>query len=516
LQPGNKAADTKMVLPAKSAPASVVWPAVFILVICFALRCGVLATLYDGDMELFVYMGKLAGQGGRIGIELIDNKLPTVSLVMWPLHAIIGAWWPGYAWVGIGGAVLAVIALARAAGEVNRSSLWPTAVMAAVWTSFPLAVFSAFKLEHVTLPMSALAAWAFVRCWQTRSLGSAVLIGFFAGLGALAKPNALAVLVAAIGATLFWSSVPWRERFKLIAGMLAGCAVPLSGAVVYLVASGAIVALPGVYQQIRSYNQNSVWQPDAVMFKVLTVGFLIALPLFLRIVGERKRREASPADSGVLLRFAIGWFLIEAAGIAMQGRMYGYHFLPITAPAALLFGLIPRRAMGLSVIGSALPVLIASFFWVFSATLATQRPADRLAAIHYVKTHAAAGDSVWMDEYARLLVESDLKAGSRVPLTFIFSNDDAAPQRFGGMMLSDFSQRKPRWIVLPSDVMGRAEMLRSRRIEYVERPTRGEAFVREWATIKAAVDAEYTPVATFGEHQVVERRDALAAAALDR
>lgn len=501
--------------PAKSTPAGVLWPAVFILCLCFALRCSILATLYDGDMELFVYMGKLAGQGGRIGIELIDNKLPTVSLVMWPLHAVIGAWWPGYAWVGIAGAVLAVVAMARAAGEINRSSFWPVAVMMAVWSSFPLAVFSAFKLEHITLPMAALAAWAFVRCWRTRSLRSACFVGLFAGIGALAKPNALAVLVAAIGAVLFWSTVNRRERLKLIAAMLGGAAVPLGGALVYLIASGAIVALPDVYQQIRSYNHNSVWQPETVKSKFLTVGLLIALPLFLRKVGERRSKEPMPADTGVLLQFAIGWLLIEAAGIAMQGRMYGYHFLPITAPAALLFGLIPRRASGLTMIGAAAPVLVASLFWVFAATLATEKPTDRLAAIDYLKAHATPGDKVWMDEYARLLVESDLKAGSRVPLTFIFSNDDTAPQRFGGMMLKDFEERKPRWIVLPSDVMGRAEMLQKRRIEYSDRPARGEAFVREWAAIQLAVDADYAPVTTIGEHQIFQRRDTIVAAPLE-
>lgn len=487
----------------------VVAAALLVLAVCFALRCAVLATLYDGDMELFVYMGKIAGDGGRIGIELIDNKLPTVSLVMWLPYQIIGAWWPGYAWLGITLAALGVFAIARAAADVQRSSLWPTAAMAAAWMSFPLAVFSAFKLEHVTVPLAAGAAWAFVRCCRHRRAGDALFVGLLAGVAAMAKPNALAVLVAAGAALLTFVDVPWRERLRLAVWMAVGLAIPAGVTGAYLIHSNAIDALPDVYRQIRAYNQNSVWQPGLVMSKALTVAFLIAIPIAMRAFAERRRGEPTDALRGVVLRFALGWLAIEAIGIAMQGRMYGYHFLPITAPAALLFGLIPRRPIALSVLAPCAPVLCASVFWAWTATLATEKPADKLATIEYLKSHAAPGDTVWMDEYARLLVESDLRPGSRVPLTFIFSNDDNAPGHFGGMLRADLHVRRPRYVVLPSDCTGRAERLREWWVEYAERPARGEAFVAEWRKIEAEVHADYAPVALFGEHRVYERRTAV-------
>ena len=107
--------------------------------IALALRCGFLTVLYDGDMELFVYMGKLVGQGGRIGIELIDNKLPTVGLLMWLPYRLLGDWWGGYALLSIAMAIGAVLAITRAAALVHPSSRWPTFAMAAVWMTFALA-----------------------------------------------------------------------------------------------------------------------------------------------------------------------------------------------------------------------------------------------------------------------------------------------------------------------------------------------------------------------------------------
>src|SRR2546430_2123403 len=36
----------------------------------------------NSDTAMFVYMGKLVSHGGRMGVDLIDNKLPSVGLLM--------------------------------------------------------------------------------------------------------------------------------------------------------------------------------------------------------------------------------------------------------------------------------------------------------------------------------------------------------------------------------------------------------------------------------------------------
>ncbi|MGC4033364.1 MAG: hypothetical protein QM754_16860 [Tepidisphaeraceae bacterium] len=409
-------------------------------------------------MELFVYMGKMLGQGGRIGIELIDNKLPTVSLVMWLPYQLIGAWWPGYALLSVVLACVGVWAIAKAAAEVHRSSLLPTAVMAAAWMSFPLVVFSAFKLEHLTVPLCAVAAWLFVRLCKYRLTRDAFLIGLVAGIAAMAKPNALAVLAAAGLVVVSWRELTAKTRFRFAAAMAVGVLIPAMIVLGYLVFSGAITALPAVYQQVRTYNQNSVWHWQLVGFKALAILFLLGLPFVMRSLGER--RWAEPRESNLhtpVLWFALIWFAVEVIGVAMQGRMYGYHFLPITAPAALLFGLVPRRVKAFPLVVNAVPVLIIAVFWAYFAMLSTKTPADRLAAIDYIKSNTAAGDSVWIDENARILVETDLKPGSRIPLTFIFSNDDTSPTKYGGMLCDDLHNRRPKFVVLPTDTPGWAE-----------------------------------------------------------
>src|SRR5438046_3048205 len=64
----------------------------------------------------------------------------------------------------------------------------------------------------------------------------------------------------------------------------------------------------------------------------------------------------------------------------------------------------------------------------------------------YLLAHARPEDAVWREDGARVLLETDLRAGSRVPLTFLFTNHDDAPSEFGRMILSDFERTRPRYI----------------------------------------------------------------------
>jgi len=498
------------------SPGRSVWlTALCVGLIALALRCCFLTVLYDGDMELFVYMGKLVGQGGRIGIELIDNKLPTVGLLMWLPYRLLGDWWGGYALLSIAMAIGAVLAITRAAALVHASSRWPTFAMAAVWMTFPLAVFSAFKLEHVQLLTGALSAMAFIQCWRTRDWRDAFTLGLCAGLGAWAKPSALSVCAAAAIAICIWASVPLKTRLRLCLAMLAGVAVPTAVLGIYLIQSGAIVGLPALYRQIRLYNENSVWLPVTMAMKLATVGLLLAVPMLMRLILERRHRLPRCSDHAMLIVFAATWLAIEFVGVALQGRMYGYHFLPLTVPATLLFAIIPRRAKAITIFGSAAPVLTLSIAWTWAAVLGTQRPSDRLGAIAYIEAHARPSDSAWMDDNARLLVETNLSAGARVPLTFLFSNHDDAPQAFSSLLLQDFRARSPEWIVLPTHWSQRADFICRTQPEFQQRPKRAAHFVQAWTAIADYVQARYVPVARCGEESVYRLAPAGAVAHVD-
>lgn len=480
--------------------------------IALGLRLCFLRVLYDGDMELFVYFGKLVAGGGRIGIELLDNKLPSVGLLMVGPWWVIGDWWMGYALLSIAMAIASMLAMSRAVSRVHQNSFWPSLAVSAVWMTFPLAVFSAFKLEHVQLLMASLACLAFIECWRTNDTRDAFVVGLVSGLGAWAKPSALSIFAAACLTWSFDPNLRLRLRLKRIVAACFGVSIPTVVLAIYLIGSGATAGLASSYAQIRSYNHNTVFLPISTLVKFVTVGFILGLPIAMRLFAERKSAEPTVPGQRVLTNFAIVWLLIEIAGIVMQGRLYGYHFLPVTVPAVLLFGLVPRRPRALTTIGSCLPVLVLAVAWTQMAVLPTKVPTDRFAAIDYIKTHAEPSDSVWMDENARVLTETNLPAGSRVPLTFLFSNDDQAPQRFESVLTSDFDVRQPRWIVLPTEWKKRAEFIRSSQAEFKWRPTRGENFVRAWTDLATYVQSNYRVAERFGEQTVYERTTTTAVA----
>ncbi|MDB5327976.1 MAG: hypothetical protein JWM57_3545 [Phycisphaerales bacterium] len=512
-------ADNGSVIALKAPPLTSepvgrsVWIAgLSVALLALAMRCCFVVEQYDGDMELFVYMGKLFGQGGRIGIELIDNKLPLVGPLMWPAYLLVGGWWAGYALLSIVMSVLATIAIVRTVAIVRPSSTWPTAAMASVWIGFPLAVSAAFKLEHVQILTGSIAALAIMRCWKTQTAWNAFAAGLCAGIGALAKPTALSVLVGGAAALLVWNSVDFKTRLRLALYAAAGVATAGAVALGYLIESGAIRAVPALVEQIRLYNSNSVWVGSTILVKFLSTTLILGGPLMIRGVAERKRAEPRNAGEGVPIVFALVWFAVELTGIVMQGRLYTYHFLPLMAPASLLFGLIARKPSAMTTLIAPVPVLFASVVWTYTIVLHTPVPTDRLAANDYVKSHAAKGDAVWMDEEARILVESDLKAGSRIPLTFIFSNHDDAPQQFLSVLLSDFESRKPRWIVFASDWPEREDFHRRCQAEYAFRPRRGENLIRAWTELAGYVDSRYQRRARFGALDVYELKPAVVTA----
>lgn len=480
--------------------------ALVVVALAFLFRCAFLMVLYDGDTELFVYMGKLVNDGGRMGIDLIDNKLPTVGLLMSVPQRWLGASWTGYGLLSIALAVASVAMLARAARVVRPSSQWPAAALGAVWVCFPIAVFAAFKLEHFTLFTSALGGLAVVNCWKTRDWRDAFLLGLVAGTGAMAKPSALAVLAAAFVLLPLWRGVGRERKTFLAAAALTGAAVPAVVCLIYLVQTNSIPAAVALFQQTSAYAKNAAWQWDVIAWKALTIALLFGVPIGMRWWGERRAKLPTLADESELHCFVALWFAIELLAIVMQGRMYGYHFLPLAAPATLAFALVPRRPSALAIVGSALPVLLVSAAWTWFAVLATAKPVDRLAAIDYVKCRADSRDAVWMDDIGRLMAESDLKPGSRVPLTFIFSNHDQAPAQFSRVLLDDFAARHPRWLVMRNDQPARVEYLCTVQAEFVAHPRRADNLRRAWADIEAYVGKDYIERQRFGELTVFERR----------
>jgi hypothetical protein len=123
----------------------------------------------------------------------------------------------------------------------------------------------------------------------------------------------------------------------------------------------------------------------------------------------------------------------------------------------------------------------------------------------YVRAHAKPGDAVWQDEMMRLLIETNLRPGSRIPMGFLFANYDEAPLDYSRIILDDFQHRRPRFIVLRSQLDRRVKYLTTRIAELEHIPQRRQNFLIAWARLKEYVDRHYRPVAVVGRETIYER-----------
>ncbi|MGN6726163.1 MAG: hypothetical protein ACTHLZ_09615, partial [Tepidisphaeraceae bacterium] len=155
-------------------------------------------TPVNSDTAMFVYAGKLVAAGGRPGVDLIDNKLPSVGLLMSVPYRAFGADWSAYGLLGFGLSVLASLLLARAARRVlGESAALVVAVGCCVWMNFTPAVYGQLQLETITTFFAAVAGACAIQMLRRFDWRDAFTIGLCAGTGAWAKPTGLAVLGAA-------------------------------------------------------------------------------------------------------------------------------------------------------------------------------------------------------------------------------------------------------------------------------------------------------------------------------
>ena len=479
-----------------------------LIAVCFAARLAYITRPGGTDMEMFVYMGKLASEGKLLGVALIDNKLPSVGLLMSVPYRALGGWWGGYGWLSFGLMAMAVASLARSAGRCwGETACWPTAVAAAAWLNFYFVVSSTFQLEHVQVCLAALGGGAALELFRKYDWRDAATLGLCAGTAALAKPTGAAVLVAGVGVLFFCIDLPIGRRLRLMAVACAAALLPIAVVMVHLTVGAGWHLLPGQIAMIRAYAAGSALDPGDLAVKALTVAAVLGLPLLFRLIIER--RCARPAR---WLRrdlwFCGIWLAFELAGAALQGRLYAYHFLPAAAPAALLFGMIARRPRAVPLAVSVGLVVGLSVWGGLHRPAELASEARKRAIIAYLDHHAAPRPGVWMDDYPRLAVERDISPGSRVPGFFLMSNDDAAPTSLGRIMLTDFQQSRPAYIVLPAE---RAAFLKGATLgmrDIAESPARSAAMQRAIDTIYAYVERAYDVEAAVGGDRVWHRKQA--------
>lgn len=473
---------------------------IVLLGMSLAGRVVFLSQSVNSDTAMFVYMGKLVSEGGRIGVDLIDNKLPSVGLLMSVPYRLIGERWWGYTLLGIVLMTLAPLFLARTTGRVmGLETFIPVWLAGTLWMNFPPMVHGLFQLETVQTFFVVLGVCFGLNLLQEVDWRDALGCGLCIGMGMWAKPTAAAVLPV-IGITI-WFATGWPIRRKLVATFwgILGVLTPVVTGVWLMMITGMLESFPDTIRQLREYASNST----ADWVDVVKPLFVISVILFPVVVwGFVFRRDRLTTDVPVhcykaVTWLAVGWFIMEMVGIVLQRRMYAYHFLPMAGPASLLMGLFARRFNVMSLGFSFGPLVLLSGIFVFQMLHCPDQQSRMSQVITYLKENASPCDRVWVDDYPRLMVETDLRPGARVPLVFLFGNSDSAPIRFSQMILRDFRDHPPDWVVLYEDPKKFIDFYSTGMAEMSASPARRDNFARAWMSIDEYVRKRYLKVTTI-------------------
>jgi hypothetical protein len=465
-------------------------------------RLSYLTHPFDSDGAMFIYMGKLVTEGGRVGYELIDNKFPTVGLMTSGYWRVFGDNWPAYVLLQMALSFAAAYLLARSASQnINRHAGLAAGLFALVYLNFNFAVFGGFQLETLQAFFCIVSASAVMYALCRDDVRDSFLAGLAAGTAAMLKPSGLGVL-AAFAVAMTWNHR--REIRRLLIHALAaaaGLAIPVMVTLAYLITANLLREMPAIWHQIARYASQSPWEPWDIV--IVIAGF----PMLVRgVVFRRSEHRIFSGLNRSIVIFAVAWMVLEAAGVAAQRRMYAYHFLVLAAPAALLFGLIPRKSAALPLAAAlALPMLLSTYGAAMVLRDA-HNPLEHLATSDYLSTHAQDGDAVWQDGMQRLLIETNLKPGSRYPMTFLWVNDDDAPLEYCGAMLRDFDQRRPRYMLLPTRIDWYIQAVSTHIKELGLNPQRQANYVTAWHNLRDYIQKNYSPETQAGKETIYRRK----------
>ncbi len=484
----------------------------FWLFVTFALIAALLGRLayltkpFDHDARIFIYLGKLVCDGGRFYHDVLDNKFPSVGLMTSVCWRWLGTWWPGYVLLQTGMAMGGALLLGRMAGRYfGQHARLPAVLFALVYLNFNVAVFGGFQLETLQVFFAILAAGAALEAIKGGAISDAFVVGLAAGCAAMLKPTGLSVLAAFAAATI---ACHWRNwRHILLHGLAAaiGLSLPLGVVLIYLIRTDTLRDMPELYRQISRYAASTPW--EATDFCKPFVVLIVALfPVLVRAWIYRREQNCLPIKierAGAI--FAIVWLALELAGAIMQKRMYAYHFLPVAAPATLIYAMWPRRDHAGSLAAALVPLAFASI--IASGEIMTFHWGAPMHSpvSEYLIARTGVNDSVWSDSVPRILLETGLKPGARIPLTFLFLNYDEAPLEYSDVMLRDFDIRRPKYIVMPMDLKDKLRDETTRAPELFHRPLRKQNYIKAWGRIEAYVKSHYT-LEKWIDGQMIYRR----------
>ena len=498
----------RQIAPRRARPGSALLIGLLV-VVAMLPRVAFLARPFESDAGLYIYMGKALSSGQTLYHDFYETKLPGVPLMTAGLYRLFGDhWWP-YVTLQALMTLIAAGLLARSAARMSRMATVeiPTFLFALVFLNFSFVAYRGFQLETVQTFFACIAATFGIKSLSRNRRRYAFLIGLFAGSAAMIKPTGLAVAGAFALIRIIQLKPKWFLDLMLLAlGILF---VP-ADVLAWTWRAGLLGDIPALLREITLYGSQTPLMWDDLLKPLCAIivgGFAFAIASVFR------RRAI--VESGECVRTAPGcfffigcWLLLEAVGVFVQRRMYAYHFLPLAAPVALLFGLACRRGRPHWVYAAAfVPILVLSITPMRAdlKTLFTKGP-HNLPESDYLLAHAAAGDSVVGDSIERLLMETHLRCGARYAHLFYFASHDDAPMTFGQQFLSDLETRRPAWGVFETDRAAHRQRQCQDLPMLSQRALRRERFLATWEQIEAYLLEHYEPVATLEQVTIYRRK----------
>ena len=493
-----------------SAPIDCRFRMMSLLAICLLSavigRLVFLCNPFDADAAIFIYMGKMTYLGGRMCHDFLDNKFPTVGLMMTLPWRLLGNEWAAYVLFSSSLALASCLILAETAKRsFGRNAGLATLFFALVYLNFTRTVFGGFQLETFQIFFDCIAVFFLMECLRSDRWIPALAAGMAAGCAAMFKPTGLTVLLAFAACRFAFP----RPTFKQLFAIAAGVAIPAATALAYLIAADLLPDMPGLYRQITGYAANSaVGLPN--LLKMPTVLCGLAVPMFFRFWLFRRRRVDTPRETYITTSqlFVFVWFCLEIIAVIMQRRMYWYHFIVLAPPAAMIFGMIPRALLAIDDLAACvMPLAILSIGAASDALDQLYKGAPRsLPAIICSLTLRRAIVSGTKTPPACLL-ETNLQSGCALCADVSLRQHRRFAHIFSQQILADLTASRPKYIVLKIRLDSWVDY-ESRNIWDIEdRPMRRVNYVRAWKNISAYVKQNYVPIAHMDKDTIWERRD---------
>lgn len=311
------------------------WLAVLVAAVWLAMS----ATYPFGwDQGIFAWAGGVIVDGGLPYRDAWDLKGPLVYYVYAFAQALFGA---GLWSIRL---VDAAAVLLGAWGMLRILTPWADRTFARFGAVFCVLWYASFSYWHTAQPdgwtgmLMILATAALFVGTDAVTLPRAAVAGLACGVAALFKPFWLLLLVAAV--LPIWMDGPGR-RIATAIGLVAGCLIPISVAVGWFAIRGGLDEFWQVHVLDAAAYASAVPvdRLDGLIESIRGARVsLLALPLagYGAVTLWRSNRRAAS--------FLFAWIVVVFMAVWLQGRFFGYHWLP-AMPAVALLAVIGLRVL---------------------------------------------------------------------------------------------------------------------------------------------------------------------------